>query len=232
MPPTALAIRRITIDTKRVMEMSDSGFYWIPDEIDVTHGWAVICALDDASPYYGGVFSFEVQFPDNYPYEPPKFTYLTNDGRTRFNPNLYMNGKVCLSLLNTWQGEQWSGVQSLASILQNIQSIVLCPDPLRNEPAYSQISIHADIPVYNRVVTHAVLKTAIIDVLTTPADYLVPVYDAVFAQIKKAAPAVIARAEAIATTWDGKKECIPFYRMTQPLTYTFAELASTLKSIV
>ena len=31
-------------------------------------------------------------------------------GTVRFNPNLYQNGKVCLSLLGTWSGgvdEQW-----------------------------------------------------------------------------------------------------------------------------
>ena len=34
-----------------------------------------------------------------------KLTYLTNDGNTRFHPNLYRNGKVCLSVLNTWRGK-------------------------------------------------------------------------------------------------------------------------------
>ena len=39
-------------------------------------------------------------FPDDYPHNPPHVTLLTTDcGRVRFNPNLYSNGKVCLSNL-------------------------------------------------------------------------------------------------------------------------------------
>ena len=37
----------------------------------------------------------------------------------RFNPNLYKDGKVCLSLLGTWpgaQGEQWS--KQISTIIQ------------------------------------------------------------------------------------------------------------------
>ena len=161
MAPSALAVRRITLDTKRALELADSGLFWIPDELELTHGWAVVCG-PEGTPYDGGAFCFEVRFPDNYPFEPPTFTYLTNDGRTRFNPNLYKNGKVCLSLLNTWQGEQWSGVQSLSSILQSIQTAVLNEEPLRNEPGYSNMTIHADIPVYSRMVQHATLETAVL----------------------------------------------------------------------
>ena len=46
--------------------------------------------------------------------------YLTNDGKTRFNPNLYRNGKVCISLLNTWKGEQWTSCQTIESILLSL----------------------------------------------------------------------------------------------------------------
>lgn len=38
--------------------------------------------------------------------------YNTGDGRGRFNPNLYADGKVCLSLLGTWHStsetEKWN----------------------------------------------------------------------------------------------------------------------------
>ena len=43
----------------------------------------------------------------------------TGGGAVRFNPNLYQEGKVCLSLLGTWdgaQGEQWN--QDTSTILQ------------------------------------------------------------------------------------------------------------------
>ena len=36
-------------------------------------------------------YFFEFKFPTNYPFSPPNVIYNTNDGRTRFNPNLFYN---------------------------------------------------------------------------------------------------------------------------------------------
>lgn len=227
MAPSALAIRRITIDTKKAMELGDSGIYWIGDETDVTRGWAVVTGLSD-TPYFGGAYCFEVRFPDNYPFEPPSFVYLTNDGRTRFNPNLYKNGKVCLSLLNTWQGEQWSGVQSLSSVLQCIQSAVLIGEPLRNEPTYSSLSLHTDIPVYSRLILHANFETAVLGQLENPPNYLVPVYDAFRQQVVRNREALLKVLRDAAATWDGKTETNEFFHMSAK--YRFGALADRLEA--
>ena len=63
--------------------------------------------------YGGGCFVFDIYFPPIYPNGPPKVNLMTTGkGSVRFNPNLYNNGKVCLSLLGTWrggaQGENWN----------------------------------------------------------------------------------------------------------------------------
>jgi ubiquitin-protein ligase len=229
MPLTALAIRRITRDINTVMSEPGMGYYYVPDDTNMAHGWAVIIGPVD-TPYEGGAFCFEVRFPDNYPFEPPIFTYLTNDGFTRFNPNLYKNGKVCLSLLNTWQGEQWSGIQSLSSILQSIQTAVLNEEPLRNEPGYSSMRTHMDFEPYKRMVFQAVLQTAILQTLAEPPDYLVPVYDGVRAAVVTAAPRLIAKARALAAAWDGKVETMGFFGMT--VRYRFGECARLLESVV
>ena len=58
----------------------------------------------------------------------------------RVNPNLYENGKVCLSLLGTWSGkseETWSAATSnLLQVLISIQGLVLVKEPYFNEPGY------------------------------------------------------------------------------------------------
>jgi hypothetical protein len=228
MAPSALAVRRITVDTKKAMDLAPEGMFWIPDETDLTHGWAIVCGPAD-TPYHGGAFCFEVRFPDNYPFEPPSFTYLTNDGRTRFNPNLYKNGKVCLSLLNTWAGEQWSGVQSLSSILHCIQTAVLNEEPLRNEPSYSSASSHDDMPVYNRMVFQATIETAILAHLADPPPYMVPVMAAVHAWAMKARSALVAKARAYAAEWDGRSEYMSFFAMT--VKYKFGALATQLETL-
>jgi len=222
---SALAVRRITLDTKKALELTSEGMFWIPDETDLAHGWAIVCGPTD-TPYYGGAFCFEVRFPDNYPFEPPSFTYLTNDGRTRFNPNLYKTGKVCLSLLNTWQGEQWSGVQSLSSILHCIQTAVLNDEPLRNEPGYSAMSSHPDMPVYKRMVFQATLETAILAHMTEPPSYMVPVFDAIRERFLKVRDALVKKATEYAAEWDGKTEHMSFFSMT--VKYKFGELAARL----
>lgn len=65
------------------------------------------------TPYANGCFLFDIFLPNNYPDVPPMVQYLTTGGgRVRFNPNLYENGKVCLSLLGTWAGPSWDPAQS------------------------------------------------------------------------------------------------------------------------
>ncbi|KNA04457.1 hypothetical protein SOVF_199360 [Spinacia oleracea] len=74
------------------------------------------------TPYHDGLFFFDVAFPSDYPARPP-FVYYWSFGY-RLNPNLYSNGRVCLSLLNTW-------------LLLSIQALVLNEKPYFNEPGYS-----------------------------------------------------------------------------------------------
>ena len=57
-----------------------------------------------------------------------------------FNPNLYANGKVCLSLLGTWDGPGWvKGESTLLQVLVSIQSLILVAEPLYNEPLAGMI---------------------------------------------------------------------------------------------
>ena len=88
--------------------------------------------------------------------------YCTNDGITRFHPNLYVNGKVCISILNTWKGEQWSSCQTLSSILLTICSI-LDNMPLINEPGISPK--HKDNINYNKIISYRNIECAIIGTL-------------------------------------------------------------------
>lgn len=227
---TPLALRRIARDTSAAMDLAEHGLFWIPSDDEVGFGYAVIMGPID-TPYDGGAFCFEVRFPANYPFEPPAFKYLTNDGRTRFNPNLYTNGKVCLSLLNTWHGEPWSGVQSLGSVLQCLQASVLVDEPLKNEPGYASFKTHTDFEPYKRMVFHSMLETAIMGQLApaTMPEYLVPVADGVASWVAVARPRLLERARALAAEWDGKTERMSFFNMTQR--YRFGPLATALAAL-
>ena len=225
---TDTAIRRIRLDYKNVKSLESEGLFWIPDETTIGHGYAVIFG-SKGTPYYGGAFCFEVTFPNNYPFTPPTFTYLTNDGRTRFNPNLYKNGKVCLSLLNTWPGEPWSGVQTLSSILQSIQTAVLNTEALRNEPAYDKLSVHTDIPVYDRLVQHAVVETAIIGYLKHPPSYLQPIYNSFKENFMKIKPDLLTILNNLGVDYDKQTESNTYFHMSQK--YQFKKLAKEIENI-
>ena len=94
----------------------------------------------EGTPYGLGCFVFDVYFPADYPQKPPMVQFLTTGGgRIRFNPNLYADGKVCLSLLGTWHGgaefEKWNPAQSsLYQVLVSVQAMILVEQPWFNEP--------------------------------------------------------------------------------------------------
>ena len=95
------------------------------------------------TPYQDALFLFDCYFPPSYPKDPPKvIIQTTGKGKFRFNPNLYANGKVCLSLLGTWSGtsgEKWNEKTStMLQVLVSIQSLILIEEPYFNEPGYER----------------------------------------------------------------------------------------------
>jgi baculoviral IAP repeat-containing protein 6 len=124
----------------------------------------VLITGQKGTPYSGGCFAFDMLLPENYPEVPPKMHFLTTGGNTfRFNPNLYENGKVCLSLLNTWAGEQWSpSVSNLTQLLISVLTMIFVPDPFFNEPGNDVYK--KDDPQnieYNKTIREGTLKHAI-----------------------------------------------------------------------
>eukprot|EP00899_Mesostigma_viride_P009709 jgi/Mesvir1/1873/Mv22908-RA.1 len=107
------------------------------DRMDVLR--ALILPPSD-TPYGGGAFLFDILLPPDYPQVPPKVHFLTTGGGTvRFNPNLYEEGKVCLSLLGTWHGPGWiPGTSTLLQVLVSIQSLIFTGEPYFNEPSYER----------------------------------------------------------------------------------------------
>ena len=75
------------------------------------------------TPYEHGLFVFDVKLPPEYPASPPVFHYLSQCSG-RLNPNLYEDGKVCVSLLGTWAGrgsEVWTSKSNVLQVLVSIQ---------------------------------------------------------------------------------------------------------------
>eukprot|EP01119_Soliformovum_irregulare_P018691 TRINITY_DN5781_c0_g1_i2.p1 TRINITY_DN5781_c0_g1~~TRINITY_DN5781_c0_g1_i2.p1 ORF type:complete len:609 (-),score=152.14 TRINITY_DN5781_c0_g1_i2:44-1870(-) len=131
------------------------------------HIQALIVGPSD-TPYANGFFHFDMIFPHDYPWKPPQVQIQTTDsGRTRFNPNLYSNGKVCLSILGTWSGPGWSQAQTLLSTLLSIQSLMNAA-PYHNEPGYENERSSGDSKMYNQVILHETIRVAVCGMLEHP----------------------------------------------------------------
>ena len=133
---TAGSINRITKEIAHINKSGDLSLAVACRDEDVRQLRALIVGPPD-TPYEFGFFEFQVKFPKEYPIKSPTvLCTTTNNGRTRFNPNIYAQGKVCLSILGTWhgeKGEEWSSAQGLESVLLSIQSL-MSPNPWENEP--------------------------------------------------------------------------------------------------
>ena len=76
----------------------------------------------------------------DYPKVPPLVHYISYV-TDRLNPNLYEEGKVCVSLLGTWSGkgtETWSPNSNMLQLLVSIQGLILVSEPYFNEAGYER----------------------------------------------------------------------------------------------
>ena len=132
--------------------------------------YSVMITGPEKTPYEDGLFFFDFQLSVDYPRAPPichYHSYVTD----RLNPNLYEDGKVCVSLLGTWSGkgtETWTPNSNLLQLLVSIQGLILVAEPYFNEAGYERQKGtqqgHENSRMYNEMV---VLK--LVQAMTTLA---------------------------------------------------------------
>ncbi|KAJ1029946.1 hypothetical protein NDA16_000859 [Ustilago loliicola] len=104
----------------------------------------VLIIGSEGTPYENAPFLLDFQLTSEFPNKPPvaHFHSWTN-GHGRVSPNLYEDGKVCLSVLGTWSGvaeENWTpSKSSLLQVFVSIQALVLVREPYFTEPAYEKL---------------------------------------------------------------------------------------------
>jgi ubiquitin-protein ligase len=161
---TLIARKRLIFDRKNFINdttLAECNIYADFPE-DLTKAYVMIIGPED-TPYYGGFYFFDFSFPENYPFAPPHVKYMTQGENCRFNPNLYVNGKVCLSILGTWSGPGWTSVQNISSVSLAIQSL-LNENPLENEPSYEGAKTPRHIN-YRNYVEYQSLNVATLNML-------------------------------------------------------------------
>ena len=74
----------------------------------------------DDTPYAGGVFFFDMEFPTDYPFKPPKMKFVTKI----YHPNINSNGSMNIDILR----DQWHPGYTVESLLMSISCLLKEPD--------------------------------------------------------------------------------------------------------
>jgi len=180
---TKETIKRLLNDVKQIIQnpLTDQGIYYIHDDTDILKGYAMIVGPSE-TPYFSGFYFFEFNYPFDYPHSPPKVKYCTNGNNIRFNPNLYKCGKVCVSLLNTWRGDQWTSCQTISTVLLTLCTL-LCKDPLLNEPGVTKN--HKDMNNYNEIIEFSNINIAICNIIKKEKNVYLPFFDNFYVYVKE-----------------------------------------------
>ncbi|CCW62763.1 unnamed protein product [Phytomonas sp. EM1] len=121
---------------KQLREMTTSPPAGFRVEVDKNiYQWTVWFAGPQDTPYEGGQYKAQLCFTKEFPMEPPSFRILS----TFWHPNVYSDGRVCISILHPpgvdeMNAEEsammrWTPVQTIRSVLISIISLLSDPDP-------------------------------------------------------------------------------------------------------
>lgn len=113
-------LQRIQKEQKDIQKDPPSNCSAGPVGDDIYEWQATIMGPND-SPYKGGIFYLKINFPKDYPFKPPRCTFLTKI----FHPNVNSGGGICLDILK----ENWSPALTISKLLLSICSLMDDPNP-------------------------------------------------------------------------------------------------------
>ena len=106
------------------------------------------------SVYRHKFIRLDMDIPKEYPYKPPKITFINYDG-VRIHPTLYEDGRCCSTILNTWPSIEEDGVKKEAWVSSmGIETILLMfhsfldNNPYTHEPGGRDDSSYTDFVLY------------------------------------------------------------------------------------
>ena len=126
-----MALKRLQNEYKNILK---DPYYFYNIEIDPNNflHWNVILIGPSDSIFEGGLFKCKLIFPTDYPIKPPQFKFVSIFP----HPNIYKDGKICISILNEGidkydyekLSERWKPTLNVHSILISILSLLTTPN--------------------------------------------------------------------------------------------------------
>ncbi|TPX32297.1 hypothetical protein SmJEL517_g04556 [Synchytrium microbalum] len=98
------------------------------------------------TPWEGGLYKIQMQFPEEYPQKPPKCKFIP----PLFHPNVYPSGTICLSILN--EEEDWKPSLTIKQIVTGVQDLLNEPNPESPAQTEAYILFKKDRAAYEKKV--------------------------------------------------------------------------------
>jgi ubiquitin-conjugating enzyme E2 D/E len=102
-------------------ELNLAPFACEPRDEDSYDVWQGQIVGPSETPYEGGVFFFELTFPNEYPFKPPKVIFRTKI----YHPNIKDDGQICVNKLK--QG--WTPSMTVKDICNELVNMLRFPTP-------------------------------------------------------------------------------------------------------
>ena len=126
-----MSIKRIQSEFKQ-LNKEPNYFFSVQPHNDNFYKWDVLLIGPPDTIFEGAIIKAEIIFPQDYPNKPFKFRFITDV----YHPNIYTDGKICISILNEGVdefgyesiSERWNPSHSVNSVLMSILSILSTPN--------------------------------------------------------------------------------------------------------
>ncbi len=128
----ANAPKRLSAEYANMKKTPNPHFSAQPSDSNIQH-WTFEITGPEGTYYEKKTYQGTLDFPNDYPFSPPKMVFT----KIPFHPNVYIDGKVCISILHAGTDEtgyesqslRWSPVQNITSILMSVLSLLSDPNP-------------------------------------------------------------------------------------------------------
>ena len=126
-----MALKRLHLEHQQQL-IDPNYFYSIEIDENNLFKWNILLIGPSDTIFEGAIFKCELIFNSHYPIKPPSFKFLDDI----FHPNVYKDGKVCISILHEGVdmygyediSERWNPSHSVNSILMSIISMLSEPN--------------------------------------------------------------------------------------------------------
>ena len=126
-----MALKRLNMEYTQYIEDPNCFYSIEPDKHNFLR-WNILMICPSDTIFEGAQIKCLMEFPKDYPNKPPSFKFVDN----LFHPNIYPDGKVCISILHEGVdiygyeniNERWNPSHSVNSIIMSIITILTNPN--------------------------------------------------------------------------------------------------------